>query len=405
MRAPPLNWLDSGDMNIMNYKKRKIDAKFFKALENSEFDAVIAIGSNNFTYMTGTVLPYAPNYPDRKALAVRTKGRQECIICPLDWEKSIRDQNWNGEIRTYSECNALPPLSIVNSLVELLFALNLKEAKIGIEFSKVTSLFMEMLMKRMTKAIWLPCDSLFMDLRRIKTKSEIALLENASKQSEMAIIGALNHMEGSMDGTGYTLSEFTERLRVHAYEAGASGVGHLVTLQGADSQRLHAPQHGKFIAGNLIRMVITNHLWGYWSNASRIAFIGEAKDAYNDSYQNNVFLKSAAEDMLKPGHRCDEVFKKVKDIADKKGIEFWKEVGIGHGVGLDEREAPFLTSHDRSILQPGMVIVLAVCTYGPNREIICSKDAYEITGDGCRLLSWYRNWNRLYETTGFRSAH
>ncbi len=389
----------------MNNKERKIDVNFISTLENSEYDAVIAIGSENFTYMTGTVLPYAANYPDRNALIVRTKDRQDCIICPLDWEKSIRDQNWSGEIRTYSESKALPPVSIVNSLVELLLDLNLKKAKIGIEFSRVSTLFMEVLIKSMPKAIWLPCDKIFMELRLIKTEAEIKFLETASKQSEMAIVGALNHMEGSMEGAGYTLSEFTERLRVHAYEAGASGVGHLVTLQGDDSQRLYAPQHGKFIAGNLIRMIITNHFWGYWSNTSRMAFIGEAKDVYIDSYQNNVFLKSAAEEMLKPGNRCDEVFKKVKNIADRKSIEFWKEVGIGHGVGLDEREAPFLNFYDRSILQPGMVIVLAIYTYGPNRELICSKDTYEITGDGCRLLSWYRNWNRFYETIGFRSAH
>lgn len=389
----------------MNNEERKIDAKIFGVLENSEYDAVIAIGSENFTYMTGTVLPYAANYPDRNALIVRTRDRQDCIICPLDWEQSIRDQGWNKEIRTYSESKALTPVAIVNSLVELLLDLNLQKAKIGIEFSKVSTLFMEVLIKSMTEATWLPCDKIFMELRLIKTKAEIEFLETASKHSEMAFVGALNHMEGSMEGAGYTLSEFTERIRVHAYEAGASGVGHLVTLQGADSQRLNAPQHGKFITGNLIQMIITNHFWGYWSNASRIAIIGEAKDAYNDSYQRNVFIKTVAREMLKSGNRCDEVFTEVKKIAERESIELRKEVGIGHGIGLDEREAPFLNIYDRSILQPGMVIVLAVYTYGPNRELICSKDTYEITGDGCRLLSWYRNWNRFYEATGFRSAH
>jgi len=51
------NLLFPGERNLMNNKERKIDAKIFGVLENSEYDAVIAIGSENFTYMTGTVLP------------------------------------------------------------------------------------------------------------------------------------------------------------------------------------------------------------------------------------------------------------------------------------------------------------------------------------------------------------
>jgi len=52
-----------------------------------------------------------------------------------------------------------------------------------------------------------------------------------------------------------------------------------------------------------------------------------------------------------------------------------------------------------------MVLVLDIYTYGPRRELIHSKDTYEIVEDGCRLMSWYRNWDRLYAVTGFRASH
>ena len=52
-----------------------------------------------------------------------------------------------------------------------------------------------------------------------------------------------------------------------------------------------------------------------------------------------------------------------------------------------------------------MVVALDIYTRGPAEELIHDKDVYAITADGHRLLSWYRNWDRLYAVTGFRATH
>ncbi|MBM3301148.1 MAG: M24 family metallopeptidase, partial [Deltaproteobacteria bacterium] len=116
-------------------------------------------------------------------------------------------------------------------------------------------------------------------------------------------------------------------------------------------------------------------------------------------------LKAAAERNLKPDVHCNEVFEEVVKTAGKEGIRFWQEVGIGHGVGVSDREAPYLNRYDKTLLKPGMVLVLDIYTYGPRRELIHSKDTYEIVEDGCRRLSWYRSWDGLYAVTGLRGTH
>jgi len=52
-----------------------------------------------------------------------------------------------------------------------------------------------------------------------------------------------------------------------------------------------------------------------------------------------------------------------------------------------------------------MVVAVDVLTTGPGKELIHSKDVYVVEEEGSRLLSWYRNWDRFYEVTGFRAAH
>lgn len=246
---------------------------------------------------------------------------------------------------------------------------------------------------------------MFKELRSIKTRKEVELLETAARQSDKGIIAALNHLEGTVDVPGYTISEFAERVRVHVFEYGGSGVANLAVMQGVDAQMFYAPQKGKVRSGELLRIDITNHYFGYWSNAGRMAVIGKLTRKPAASYDDNLVLKAAAEEKLKPGTRCSEIFSEVKKTAEKEGLKFWEEAGIGHGVGVSHREAPYLNPFDDTSLKPGMVLALDVWSYGPRQELIHCKDTYEITEDGCNLLSWYRNWSDLYSVVGFRTTH
>jgi len=383
----------------------ELKTKIHNAIESHGYEAVVAVGVDNFTYISGVVLPFAANYPDRKAVIVKTKNEQNCVICPFDWCGAINDQGWKGNIVTYDENEGMPPQAIIKCLTNVLSDLGLGEGRVGLDVSRASRLFVEALGQSMSHIDWVPCDNMFRDLRIVKTKAEVELLEMAAKQAERGIIGALNHLEGTIDVPGYTLSEFSERVRVHIVEFGGSGIGHLATMQGVDTQLYYAPQRGKFCRGNLVRINVTNHYRGYWSNAGRMAVIGEPTDEQVESYNDNLVLKAAAEKNLKPDVHCNEVFEEVVKTAEEEGIGFWQELGIGHGVGVSDREAPYLNRYDKTLLKPGMVLVLDIYTYGPCRELIHSKDTYEIVEDGCRLLSWYRSWAGLYAVTGLRGTH
>ena len=51
----------------------EFQTKLHRALQDHDFDAVIAIGPDHFTYLTQAILPFAPHYPDWKALVLHTK--------------------------------------------------------------------------------------------------------------------------------------------------------------------------------------------------------------------------------------------------------------------------------------------------------------------------------------------
>jgi len=383
----------------------EVRTKSRQAIAKQGYDAVIAVGVDNVSYLSGCVLPFAQNYPDRKAVLVQTREGEASLVCPFDWAQAVVDQGWDATLKVYDEGAGAPPSAVVRSLAAVLSQYGCAMGKVGIDTSRTSKRFMDVLASSLPGVDCLSCDGMYRDLRITKTRDEIQLLEAAAKHTDRGIIGALNHVEGAVDNPGYTVSELAERVRVHVMEFGGSGIGHLAVRQGADTRQYYAPHRGTCAQGSLVRIDVTNHYRGYWSNGGRMVVMGEPTREQEEAYGENMVLHEAGRKALRPGRRCSEVFHEVGRLAEESGVQLFDKSGIGHGVGASYREAPHLSSDDMTVLAPGMVLVLDINTYGPSGELIHSKDTYEIAEGGARLLSWYKSWHRLYAVTGFRAAH
>ena len=379
--------------------------KLQQALGESGMDVLIVFGDDNFTYVTGAALPFAPEIPDRRAVLLQRADGESGIICPLDWTEAIREQGWPGQIDVYDESSASTHDALVRSLVHALKALGLDRGRAGVDMARVPLSIEQKLRQALPQLEFVPADEQIRGLRMIKLESEIVLLETAALHSEKGLVSAFNHTEGTIDAISYAVWEFSERVRVHVGEFGGCATGHVAAMQGGDASLYFVPPHGVLREGNLVRVEVTNMHAGYWSNAARTVVVGEPTADQLRAYRDNIWLKAAAVAMLKPGVPCSEVYAAVQGRSDEKGIWFWREAGVGHGVGTSEREAPYLDSSDSTPLAPGMVVMVGVYTRGPEGELIVSKDTFAIQPDGPRLLSWYRNWDRLYAITGSTARH
>lgn len=382
-----------------------INVKIQTFLEEEGLNAILIFGVDNLTYVHQVVLPFSDNYPDKSIIGLRTLEGESVIICPFDWREAIIDQGFKGSIKVYNLNKKHTSKAVIHILEETIINLDLQNARIGFDESRATKDFVDLLKTGLHEVSWINCDDRLKELRIIKTPDEIKRIESAAYQSELGIITALMHLEGTIDVPGYYVNEFTERVRVHVFEFGGSGVGHMATQVGSNAQRYYTPQRGTLKNGDIVRIDVTNHFQGYWSNAGRMAVIGHPDERQSDSYADNLILKSIAAEMLKKGNRCNEIYNGVKTYADNNGIKFWEEVGIGHGVGVSHREPPYINSQDETVLEPGVVIALDIYNYGPEGELIHSKDIYEITENEPRLLSWFKTWDKLYAVYGFRTTH
>lgn len=387
----------------------ELSDKIGKGIHDGNYDAIMAFGTGNFTYLSGIVLPYSRNYPNRPAAIIWTTEDRRTIICPRDWEEAVVDQDWDGSIHILGESDFVPHLSAMKCFGAVLSDSGLMKARIGLDYSHLSHEMFSALSTDFPDIDWVPCDELFQDLRITKTRSEVELLEIAARQTQRGLLGTTHHLEGTLEtpgGIGYTIAEISERVRVHISEYSASHPGHLATMRGPDAALYYAPQKVTQMVyqGDLVRIDATYQFRGYWSNAGRMMVIGDPTREQKRSYRQNLTLKATAEDQLGPGVICSELVRHVEMIAEREGIEFWSEVGIGHGVGTSPRELPYLDRSSDRELTPGMVVALDIYTYGPRKELVHSKDTYEITQDGARLIGKYRDWDRLHAVKGVQAV-
>jgi len=140
---------------------------------------------------------------------------------------------------------------------------------------------------------------------------------------------------------------------------------------------------------------------GCFSDMTRTFCIGPAPDEllqYHALCADALARSTAA---CGPGVPCSVVFGAAADVFEAAGLPTLRtkapqEVldrgflhGLGHGVGLEIHEAPYLHTNDDPLL-PGDVITLEPGAYRPGFGGCRLEDIVLITDDGCDVLTDYR---------------
>lgn len=381
----------------MKTSERGIELK--RVAEQFNSAGVLLSSPDTVTYFCGIEFPYATAFPERPIACFIMDGKSTVLICPFEWSAAVKDQGWTGQLIAYSDTERDPGKMIAETLSEYCGQSVVYESRaITYElFSKLEALC--------PGVEWISGDEQIKSLRMCKRESEAELMRTATEQLEFGLIGAIQHLEGSLEENGYTCSEFCERIRVHVYETGGTASGLSAVAAGRGLQQWYDNPAGKFIPGEMVRIEASSRYFGYWATTARMMVIGDANDLQQRAYRENLLLKHTAVSMLNPGVKSSAIFQEVDELAADKGIDLRRDFGVGHGLGTSEREAPFLAPGDDTILRAGMCIVVAVYTEGPQKELVCVKDTYFLSDRGPVCLSSFHNWDELYEINGFRSAH
>jgi Xaa-Pro aminopeptidase len=128
---------------------------------------------------------------------------------------------------------------------------------------------------------------------------------------------------------------------------------------------------------------------GYCSDFGRTVFCGEPTAEYRRAHQVMLDAQEAGRQAARPGVRCAEVNRACRAPIEDAGYGPYFRHRMGHGIGLDVHERPFISVEDETPLEVGMTFTDEPSILVPGRVGVRIEDVVVCEIDGGRKLNAY----------------
>ena len=218
----------------------------------------------------------------------------------------------------------------------------------------------------------------------IKTDYEIKKIEDAQKVTELAFNNVLKFIS-----EGKTEIDIARELNTFILNNSDGLSFDTIVVSGSNSSLPHGVPSSKPIQkGDLITMDFGAVIDGYHSDMTRTVCFGKLSPEKQEVYNIVLSGQKLALNSVKEGICCSELDKLVREYFGKFGFDSEFGHSLGHGVGLDIHEKPFLSSRGNIELKKGMVVTIEPGIYLSGRFGVRIEDMILITESG------YRNFTK-----------
>jgi Xaa-Pro dipeptidase len=224
------------------------------------------------------------------------------------------------------------------------------------------------------------------EMRRCKYPDEVESVKLALKACEAGYAAVRQSIEPGLT----ELDIYSIAYRAALLNAGEpiSAVGDFISVVARTAAAAGPPTRRVMQSGELMIMDFFVLLNGYRVDLCNTFAVGRRPD--QEQQRRFAVLEKAlraAEEKLHPGTTTREIYQTVGAVIAEGGLGegFWGHVG--HGLGLDHPEAPFIVRESDELLQPGNVIAVEPGFYLKDWGGMRIEDDYLITGDGFERLS------------------
>jgi Xaa-Pro aminopeptidase len=255
-------------------------------------------------------------------------------------------------------------------------------------------------------------------LRALKSPYEIELMREAAAYSDRVAACVPDLLR-----EGLTEIELAGRIEAEARRLGHQGIvrmrmwgsemfyGHLLAgPSGAVPSFLASPTGGSGVSPAVAQSagfraikrhepVLVDYVFayrGYVSDHARIFAIGRLPEELLQAHAAMLELQTRIKSMAKPGMASGAIYDFALDFAKAHGLaEHFMGVDrerirfVGHGVGLELDEFPFLNAGQTLPLQAGMVIAVEPKVIFPGKGVVGIENTHLVTPEGLQQLGTY----------------
>jgi Xaa-Pro aminopeptidase len=248
--------------------------------------------------------------------------------------------------------------------------------------STLHSVFLIRLQQRID-ATWVEAGPLMRELRVRKDAAEIEALQQAATRTDEA----WEEFVATASITGLTEAQALQQLLDLTAAHGVTDP-HGLCASGPHSASPHHSAGDRLIQpGDSVVFDWGGTVDGYFSDVTRTVHVGEPSEEYVFCYNTVLAANEAAFKAVKPGVPLEQIDIAARELINDAGYGWAFSHRVGHGLGLDIHEEPYLVAGNREPVEAGMVFSDEPGIYIEGKFGIRIEDSVLATEDGARKLN------------------
>ena len=220
-------------------------------------------------------------------------------------------------------------------------------------------------------------------LRIIKSPEEISLIREAIAATEASIAAAFAQL-----AVGMTERDVATLLSREMASRGSPGGG-LVQFGPSSALPHGGPSAGALQRETVVLIDAGSRMQGYTSDITRTIWFGDApSDEFKKVYNTVHDAQTAAIENAKPfTTMCQDIDRAARKVITDAGYGQYFTHRLGHGMGMDGHEVPYMVEGNETRLEPGMVFTDEPGIYQLNKFGVRIEDDCVVTESGVEVLS------------------
>lgn len=222
------------------------------------------------------------------------------------------------------------------------------------------------------------------DLRYFKSETEIKHIQKAACIADQALENILPLVKANV-----TERDLATELEYQMSLLGSEEMSFATILVFAERSALpHGiPGNRKLKNGELILIDFGAVHQGYRSDMTRTYVFGKANDQQKEIHQLVSKAQQNAIDAIEIGLTGEQLYRQSEKVLIASPYAKYMGEGLGHGVGLDLHEFPFMGRGCDLKIEQGCVITIEPGIYIPDWGGVRIEDDIAVTNDGIKILN------------------
>jgi Xaa-Pro aminopeptidase len=372
-------------------------------MQRAGVDAILAASPSNVFYVSDY-------YSTGMQMGCGTQGY---VFLPLDAEPAlmaplseadlvaesgtwIKDVYWYGCLKVNTSNN--PKVSEItqriieatkaeseqtpcDSLVVAVTGRGFAKKTIAVDSHGVNPMRWETLKRNLPDAKIVDGSKLLEEIRAVKTPEEVELIKKATEITEKSMEDALE-----IARPGIMELDLSQMFSYSVAEDGGRVTSDHIGFGERSAYPNPIPTTLALAKGDLIRMSLGATWAHYHGEVTRTAALGKVSSETEKRLKTVIDAQEAAFDVAKPGNSVGDVYAAAQKELEKGGVKECS-MSLGHCIGVDCNERPWIGPGDKTPLEEGMVLNVDMSFLDLGWGGIEMEDTVLVTKKGLRFLN------------------